>query len=142
MLVGAARLLDGEFPDYHQAVPTKQAIKIEIPDPVAWIGILEQAGRVASERTQGVKLSITRQGVTCQAENPDTGRYKAELPVSPVTCALKAPELMVGFNAQYLREGLAYLKDGGPVSLSLDDDLSPGVFAQGDRTVVVMPMRI
>jgi DNA polymerase-3 subunit beta len=140
-LTGTASLMDGEFPDYTQVIPSHQKIQIEIPDSVAFAAVIAQAGCQASERTQGIKLGVNGGGMVVSASNPDTGEFKSMAPTGEITgwTCLK-PDFVAGFDAQYLTEALSHLD--GAVTLSLDDDLSPCVLEGGDRKAIVMPMRI
>ncbi len=132
------RLLDGQFPEYQQVVPENQKISLTL-ERAPLIESLRRVSILSSDRTLGLKMSLQTNLLRLTASNPDLGEAREDIDVE-----YDGPELTVGFNARYLLDALAAIETDS-VRLSLDDDLSPGVFRPlGDDsyTCVVMPMRI
>ena len=53
--------------------------------------------------------------------------------------------IAVGFNGRYLVEALTVMEEGQQITLSLKDDMSPGLLKtveDQDFSYVIMPMRI
>ena len=74
------RLLDAEFPDYRQVIPThpKRQITVkrsQIQDSLRRVSIL------SSEKTRGVKFQFNRDFLELSSYNPEFGEAKEELPV-------------------------------------------------------------
>jgi DNA polymerase-3 subunit beta len=132
------RLLEGQFPEYRQVVPEKQQINMEI-DRKALIDSLRRVSILSSDRTLGLKVGLKKGMLRVNTSNPDLGEAREDIKIE-----YKGKEITVGFNARYLLDALAAI-DTDLVGVSLEDDLSPGVFKPtGDQryTCVVMPMRI
>jgi DNA polymerase-3 subunit beta len=133
------RLVEGEFPDYHQVVPKKT-------ERVATLGVgdllsaLRRVSVVSSERTRGVKLQVENQRLELSAINPEVGEATEELEVDYDGAALT-----IGFNARYLIEALSVMAHDRRVEIGLNDDVSPGALREAgdpDYCYIVMPMRL
>jgi DNA polymerase-3 subunit beta len=71
--------------------------------------------------------------------NPDLGEAKEDIEID-----YSGSGMNVGFNARYLLDALSTINTE-TIDLSLEDDLSPGVFRPSgvqEYTCVVMPMRL
>lgn len=133
------RLVEGEFPDYNQVIPTKSERHATV-DAAALHAALRRVSVVSSERTRGVRLQLDGQKLELSTINPDVGEAAEEIEVdydgSPVG---------VGFNARYLIDVLTVLPSDKRVELSLNDEVSPGVLRSvddADYCYIVMPMRL
>ncbi|HUU03213.1 MAG TPA: DNA polymerase III subunit beta [Myxococcota bacterium] len=132
------RLLDGQFPEYKQVVPTDQKITIGV-DRKKLMESLRRVSILSSDRTLGVKIGLAKGVLRISTSNPDLGEAKEEMEVE-----YDGKELTIGFNARYLIDAMSSIETD-TVNISLDDDLSPGVIRPSDSenyTCVVMPMRI
>jgi len=132
------RLLDAEFPDYRQVIPTQTKKQIRI----SRTHILESLRRVSilsSEKTKGVKFHFSRDLLELSSYNPELGEAKEELSIE-----YKGEELAIGFNSRFVLEVLNIL-NSEEVLFCLDDGASPGIIrpANDERhTCVIMPMRV
>jgi len=132
------RLLDAEFPDYQQVIPsqTKKRIRMKRSQ------ILESLKRVSilsSEKTKGVKFHFAENLLELSSYNPDFGEAKEEFPVE-----YKGEELTVGFNYRFILEVLNIL-GSDEILFELEDGVSPAIIRpvnDAQHTCVVMPMRI
>lgn len=132
------RLLDGQFPEYRQVVPDKQKIILTI-DRKRLVDSLRRVSILSSDRTPGLKISMSKGQLRVTTSNPDLGEAREDLDVE-----YDGKELTIGFNARYLLDALGAIGTD-QIDMSMEDDLSPGVFRpSGDLayTCVVMPMRI
>jgi len=94
-----ARLVEGEFPDYHQVVPTdREQIRVMI-DPEAFRAAVDPLP--ASERTGGVKLTFGG-GVLHLYASDGESTGEASIP-----CDYHGNPFAVGFNRRYLLEAFA-----------------------------------
>jgi len=132
------RLLDAEFPDYRQVIPSasKRQIKMkrnEIQDSLRRVSIL------SSEKTRGVKFQFNDDFLELSSYNPEFGEAKEELSVE-----YKGENLVVGFNSRFVMEVLNNLRSE-EVVFEIEDNVSPAIIRPSDderHTCVIMPMRI
>jgi DNA polymerase III subunit beta len=133
-----ARLIDGQFPNYDQVIPSVTPLKIVI-NKDALHGALRRTSAIMGERTTPTEFDFQAGRAMISCVNMDLGEAHEELEITYTGEGLKA-----GFNARYVLEFLAAV-DVEEVALHLTDALSPAVFrAAGDDTYscVIMPMRL
>ena len=133
------RLVEGEFPDYNQVVPSKSERHLAIGVEPLLAG-LRRVSIVSSERTRGVKLEMEDGRLELSSINPDLGEATEELAVE-----YEGTPFSIGFNASYLIDVLAVLPPSAQVSIGFNDDVSPAVVrheGDPDYLYVVMPMRL
>lgn len=132
------RLLDAEFPDYQQVIPSKIKRHIRMKRNQ----LLESLRRVSilsSEKTKGVKFHFSQDLLELSSYNPDFGEAKEEFSVD-----YKGEDLAVGFNYRFVLEVLNIL-NSEEILFELEDGVSPAVIRPANdekHTCVVMPMRI
>jgi DNA polymerase-3 subunit beta len=132
------RLIEGEFPNYRQVIPTASEHTLTLPSEVL-VHALRRVVLLSSERSRAVKLELSDSKLTMSSNNPDLGEAHEELDVD-----FAGPEVAFGFNARYLLDALGALgakevrvglRDGNsPITLQPTDD--------PDALAVVMPMRL
>jgi DNA polymerase-3 subunit beta len=133
------RLVEGEFPDYHQVIPAKSDRLVTV-DAAALHAALRRVSVVSSERTRGVKLQLDKQRLELSTINPDVGEAAEELDVD-----YDSEPMSIGFNSRYLLDALAVLPSDKRVEIGLNDEVSPGVIrtvGDADYCYIVMPMRL
>lgn len=134
------RLIDGEYPDYRQVIPSgiQHKAKINIQE---FSGALRRVSLLAHEKSKGVKLSFQKDQLTLTTSNPEMGEAREEL-----DCVYEGAGFETGFNAKYLLDCLSVM-DAQDIEMQFKDRLSSGLI-QAHRsnavnpTYVVMPMRI
>lgn len=135
------RLIEGEFPEYEQVIPKENDKKLRM-DKERLYGCLRRVSTMASERVEGIRLSIKGHSVEFFSYNQDFGDAKEEVEV-----VYEGPPVEIGFNAKYLMEALTVM-DTGEVVMELKDEGSPGVIKpisdkeSPDQICIIMPMRI
>jgi DNA polymerase-3 subunit beta len=135
------RLIEGEFPEYEQVIPKGNDKKV-LMDRGKMYGSLRRVSIMASERVEGIKLSVKKNVIELSSYHQDFGDAKEEVEVS-----YEGPSLDIGFNARYLMEALTVM-DTEEVVMELKDEGSPGVIKPKSATepsnqlCIVMPMRI
>ncbi|NWF94322.1 MAG: DNA polymerase III subunit beta [Syntrophaceae bacterium] len=135
------RLIDGEFPEYEQVIP-KENDKRVVMEKEKIYGSLRRVSTMASERVEGVKLSLKTGGLEISAYHQDFGDAKEEVEV-----VYDGPPLDIGFNARYLIEALNAIGTE-EVIMELKDEGSPGLIRPAalteasDQCCIIMPMRI
>lgn len=137
-LVLLARLMEGNYPNYRQVIPTGSDKRITL-DKSALEGALRRVALLSKERTNAVRFQVEPSRVVVSTSNPDLGEAKEDLSVS-----YEGEPLTTGFNARYLLDVLGAV-DAPEVILEFKDALSPCLIrepAQEGFLCVVMPMRV
>lgn len=132
------RLVDGEFPDYHQVVPAGFKRHVTV-DRAALVGALKRVGIMASDRNHSVRFGFEPDRVVLTAQNVDSGDVREEIPAE-----LEGEPLFTGFNVKYFQDILG-ATSGDSLRLELGDALDPclvRVPERDDCLFVVMPMRL
>lgn len=139
----SVKLVDAQFPPYSQVIP-QQSDKVVRAPRAALAEALKAVSVAASERTGGVKLSLTKSSMRITSESPESGDGFDEIPVE-----YAGPNINIGFNAKYFLDVLAAISDE-EVAIGLSGELDPAVLRPAGATTssdrqflsVVMPMRI
>jgi DNA polymerase-3 subunit beta len=134
----AVRLVDAQFPPYSQVIPQQSEKSVRVPR-AAFADALRAVSVAASERTGGVKLSLTKGTMKITTESPESGEGFDEVPIE-----YTGPTITIGFNAKYFLDVLGAL-DEDEVQLGLGGELDPAVVkpvSARQFLAVVMPMRI
>lgn len=132
------RLIEGEFPNYQQVIPSEVTVKLVVPTDQL-VQSLRRVVLLSSERSRAVKLSLTDGQLVVSSNNPDLGDASDELDVE-----YSGAPVQMGFNARYLLDALGSLH-AKEVRLGLQNDLSPAQITatnDDDCLAVVMPMRL
>lgn len=133
------RLVEGDFPDYHQVVP-QSAERVALLEAGPLLAALRRVSIVSSERTRGVKLLLDQQRIELSSINPDVGEATEEIEVE-----YDGAPLGMGFNARYLIDVLSIFPADAKVEIALNDDMSPAIVrpvGDADYCYIVMPMRL
>lgn len=136
-VVLTSKLIDGTYPDYERVIPTDNDKLLEI-DVLEFKAAVDRVS-VVSERSRGVKASLTKGKVVISASVPEAGSG-----VEEVEASYEAQDLEVGFNFRYLLDILQEVK-GDTVQFSMKDGASPTVvqdIADKSALYVLMPMRV
>lgn len=137
----SVKLVDAQFPPYQQVIPQEYAQRVKVPR-ILTADALNAVSVAASDRTGGVKLSLSKGKLRFESESPESGEGFDELSVD-----YAGPELTVGFNARYFLDVLRSITDD-EVEIGVGGELDPAVIrpATADATTnyvaVIMPMRI
>jgi DNA polymerase III subunit beta len=137
----SVKLVDAQFPPYQQVIPQEYAHKVKVPR-LATAEALNAVSVAASDRTGGVKLSLSNGKLRFESESPESGEGFDELSVD-----YSGADLTVGFNARYFLDVLKAISDD-EVEIGVGGELDPAVIRPGtphprhSYVAVVMPMRI
>ena len=132
------QLIEGEFPDYKQVIPSSCTKKVVINRDLLQ-SALKRTSLLSPDKAQGVRLDLTNGNLSLSAHNPDIGEAKEDIEVN-----YEGEELKIGFNYRYISDVLHALNDA-EVELQLSDSLSPGVIVGAgaeDYRAIIMPMRL
>jgi DNA polymerase-3 subunit beta len=135
------RLIDGEFPEYDQVIPKNNDRKIIINREMIY-GSLRRVSTMASERAEGVKLTLKKDLMELSSYHQDYGDANEEMDIQ-----YEGPQIEIGFNARYLIEALQTF-DTEEILMELRDEGNPGILrpypsqTQSHQLYIIMPMRI
>jgi len=137
----SVKLVDATFPPYQQVIPSQSEKAIRAPRG-ALSDALKAVSLAASDRTGGVKLTLSNKTLRVESESPEAGEGFDEIAID-----YTGGELTIGLNAKYFLDVMNAITDD-EVILGISGELDPAVVRPaGDATdrdylAVVMPMRI
>src|SRR4051794_18976333 len=130
------RRIDGQFPNYRQLLPEQFEHELVLPREE----LLDVVRRVSlmAQRNSPLRLRFAEGELTVSAQTQDVGEARESIP-APFT----ADPLEIGFNADFLREGLESV-DSPTVRVKLISPLRPAVLEgeSDDYTYLIMPIRL
>ena len=132
------RLIDGEFPDYRQVVPTSWQRRAVVMREVL-NSALKRVAVLAQDNARPVSFSFEPTAVTISSSHVDLGDAREVVPME-----LEGDALAIGFNIRYFQEVLGTLT-AERIVLELGDALSPALVREPDSEnalLIVMPMRL
>ena len=130
------RRIDGQFPNYRQLLPETFEHELTISRPEL-LDVVRRAA-VMIQRATPLQLRFADGEVTVVARTHEVGESKESMPV-----AYNGEPLEIGFNAEFLREGLESV-EGNDVKMKLISPLRPAILTDeaDDFTYLVMPIRL
>ena len=133
------RLLEGDFPDYKQVVPSGWQRRILVPRQHL-VQALRRVSILASEKAHPVRFHINDGTLVVTAKQPEAGEAREE-----IEAQVEGADLEIGFNARYFLDSLNVM-DTETIGIEIGDSLSPCLVRPGegdaDELFVVMPMRL
>lgn len=134
-----SKLIDGNFPNYKQVIPTPDSQKIHASfDRVLLLAALNQIEHHCTEKSNSVKMEFTKNNCKLTAGAP--GESNAEIVVGSHH---DGENVTSSFNPAYLIDALSSL-DCDIIEIHMQDHLCPvTITAPGEQfKAVVMPMRM
>ena len=130
------RRIDGQFPNYRQLLP--ETFEHELVVPRGELLDVVRRAAVMIQRATPLQLRFAEGEVTVVARTHEVGESEESMPV-----AYTGEPLEIGFNAEFLREGLESV-EGDDVRMKLISSLRPAVLTDEgeDFTYLVMPIRL
>jgi DNA polymerase-3 subunit beta len=130
------RRIDGQFPNYRQLLP--ESFEHELTVPRAELLDVVRRASVMIQRATPLQLRFADGEVTVVARTHEVGESQESMPV-----AYTGEPLEIGFNAEFLREGLESV-EGDDVRMKLISPLRPAILTDEgeDFTYLVMPIRL
>ncbi len=131
------RLIEGEFPNYRQLIPSQQPNRLIVGrDPV--LDAIRRVRLLAREGTP-LRMSLHQERIELTAIDQDLGQAHED-----VDGSYEGDDLVVAFNPEYLADGIEAVT-GDDVQLQTIDALKPAVIrAAGDDDFLylLMPVRV
>jgi DNA polymerase-3 subunit beta len=137
-LVMVSKLIDGNYPNYQQVLPTQNTKMVTISKDLITHAV-KRVSILSKEKNNAVKLQLEKNQLTLSTNNPEVGEANEELAID-----YKGDSLAIGFNSRYLMDVLTAM-DGENITLELNDALSPCLIKEAGNEsykCVVMPMRV
>ncbi len=129
------RRIDGQFPNYKQLLPESFEHELVLPRE-EFLDVVRRTA-VMAQRNSPLRLRFEDGQLTVSARTQDVGEARESLPVS-----FAGEPLEIGFNADFLREGIESFADE-EVTLKLLSPLRPGLLqAADDFWYLIMPIRL
>lgn len=137
-LTMVSKLIEGQYPNYPQVIPTDEAIKIKVAvDVPAWITALEAVKPFTSDAWNSVKITLSDNLVTFLVKNNDVGEGIATVAIN------NKAVVNIFFDPDYLLEALLPHKEASyEVHIGFVDDVSPCVITTSTTTTAIMPKRV
>ena len=134
-----SRLIDGQFPNYQQVLPTSHSTKATV-DRDELLKAVRLSALIASSAANVVRLRLGDEGSATinVAAAADVGEAQGE-----VEARIEGEPVQIAFNARYLQEALQTLTQE-QLTLEFSGPLSPGVLRptdDEDYVHVIMPVR-
>jgi DNA polymerase III subunit beta len=133
-----ARLIEGEFPNYEQLIPSGYPNRLTIARDV-FLDALDRVQIVGQNRENAaVRLAMTTDGLELSMAAQDVGSAQESLDGK-----FEGTDVTVAFNPVFLREGVEAV-EGAEVSLETIDPLKPATLRPsdgGDFLYLLMPVR-
>jgi DNA polymerase-3 subunit beta len=131
-----ARRIDGQFPNYRQLLPEQFEAEVQLPREEL-LDVVRRTGLLA-QRKSPLRLRFEEGELTVSAQTQDVGEARESLPA-----AYAGEPLEIGFNADFLRDGLESVADE-TVRLKLISPLRPGLIhgETDDFLYLIMPIRL
>lgn len=133
-----ARLIEGQFPNYEQVIPTTITKQVTI-NREAFSSGLRRTSTIMGERTIPTTLELKPGRLLLSCVNLDLGEARERIDVE-----YEGEEIVVGFNAKYILDFLSVV-EGEQITIQLQDPLSPALFRAKEEkrySCVIMPMRV
>lgn len=136
----AARLLEGQFPNYESVLPKENGKAVEL-DRDTFEGMIRRVAVLADGRVHGICLTLEKGRLEISASSADYGEAKEE-----VETAYAQDALQIGFNADYILDFLQAVHGGTTLRMELKDAESAAQFrVTGDKSegyrYILMPLR-
>ncbi|MDD5747520.1 MAG: DNA polymerase III subunit beta [Actinomycetota bacterium] len=132
--VVSTRLIEGQFPNYKQLVPSGGKTVVNIQKEAAL-----QAIKRAIIFGHNLRVEVGEDRLSIMAETPEVGNSSEVIPAS-----VEGDGIVVGFNGSYLVEGIGAV-DGENVLIYLEEPQKPALI-KGEESdkfkYVLMPVRL
>jgi len=132
-----SRLIEGEFPNYEQAIPKENKNKI-IVDKSKLQASIKRANLLTTPESQAIKLQTSKNKLQITKTTPEIGETKEE-----VEAQYTGEDLLVGFNPQYLLDVLKAI-DEEKVQIEVNGPDKPAVIRVNNEEYIyiVLPMQL
>ncbi|MFQ6609216.1 MAG: DNA polymerase III subunit beta, partial [Fidelibacterota bacterium] len=135
-----SRIIKQRFPDYESVIPQDNDKKLVV-NKNELLSSVKRVSIFSNKSTKQISLSITKDSVTISTEDPENITTGKET----ISCVYEGDPLLIGYNAQYLKEVLQHQKDED-VNIKLKTPVSATIFTHKLKkesiVTLLMPIRI
>jgi len=131
----ASRLETEKFPAWEEVIPTESKFELRL-SKCALLEALDQIGAAIGERSRGIRLRRTGEGLEIHGDNPDAGSMTSLVEAS----GWKEGET-VGVNLSYLYNAARFAASD-ELRIGITDESSPLKIADGPYFACIMPMKL
>ncbi len=128
-----SKIIDGVYPNYNQVVPTDETNHASIPI-ADFEATIKRVATITAKDSDTIIFDLQHDKCVIEAEELGIGRAVDSVPVDSNV------QLRFAANARFVLDLLKVL-DGDNVTLYVQDELSPLLFADNASKHVVMPVR-
>lgn len=133
-----SRLIEGNYPNYEQIIPDKNATQVEI-EKSQFVNIIKMASLFARESANNIQIKISTKGkLKVVAAASQVGENVSEMNVN-----VDGEQAEISFNAKFVLDVLSIIADN-KIYLELSGKLNPGVVrpvGSKDYLYLIMPLR-
>ena len=133
-----SRLIDGNYPNYSQVVPTKSSTVV-LSSTAELIQTVRAVSLFAKDSANVIRFRATGSGLNLSATTNEVGDSQAEIEAS-----IDGAEIQIAFNARYVLDALSVIGED-KVEMQFNGPLSPGLIrlpGKDDYVYVIMPVRV
>lgn len=133
-----SKLIDGKYPDYNRVIPLDGNKQLTIKRELLRQA-LQRISILSNEKYRGIRLTLEKDNLCIQANNPDQ-----EEAVEEITVDYQDTTIEIGFNVTYLLDVLSVI-DGDEVMLRFKDGNSSCILTAVDENpykYIIMPIRL
>jgi DNA polymerase-3 subunit beta len=135
----SARLIEGDFPNYQQLIPSGYPNKLTV-DRDSLVAAVERVSLVGGSNRDSapIRLAMSADGLELSATAQDVGQS-----FEPVEAKYEGTDLTVAFNSRFLLDGIEAAA-ASEITIESTDPLKPAVLRGGDADFLylLMPVRI
>jgi len=129
-----SKLVEGNYPNYRQVIPTSFSRKVELPSD-EFSSAMQRISLVVSESSAYVQITFKDGKVEMKAASTEIGEG-----LESVNIDYSGPEISVSFNPGFVLAPFKHL-DADKVTMQLNDGYNPVAISCGDGFLyVIMPM--
>ncbi len=134
------RKLAGQFPNYELVVPKNNDKAVPL-NTERTTQAIKRAALMADERSHSVKFEFEKAKLNITSQSAEVGESRETIPID-----YQGPNVIIGFNAQYLLEFFNVVSSD-EVVIEFKDEQSPALIKPAkdegyDYRYIVMPMRL
>jgi len=141
-----SRLIEGQFPDYHQIIPDSFTTEIKI-NTEEFRDKMERIALFVREDLKTVKMEVANKGssqkeerceIILKAESPSTGEASEK-----ISCLKKGEDITITFNTDYILDVLKVIKKEN-IIIKLNEPLNPAIITPDEDKnyiYILMPVR-
>ncbi|MEE8335450.1 MAG: DNA polymerase III subunit beta [Candidatus Neomarinimicrobiota bacterium] len=136
------RIIDERYPDYQSVIPENNEKKLSI-ERMALLSAVRRVSIFSNKATKQIALRLNQEKTLVTTEDPEkSSKAQEELPAE-----FSGEDLVVGYNAQYLKDILSHL-DSDSIIINLKTPISAALFypdeqqENSDLTMLLMPIRL